>query len=37
LTAQRGAQIEAAYAASEAAPGTLMVTPAVWEIIAVRR
>jgi SAM-dependent methyltransferase len=37
MSAQRGAEIEAAYTASAAAPGTLMVTPAVLEIIAVRR
>lgn len=36
LSADRAAAITAAFAASEAAPGTLMITPAVLEIVAVR-
>jgi hypothetical protein len=37
LTADRARAISEALAASEAAPRTLMVTPAVLEIIAVRQ
>jgi len=37
LSAPRAAEIEAAFTAAEASPGTLMVTPAVLEVIAVRR
>jgi SAM-dependent methyltransferase len=37
LTPERAGEIHAAYAASEAAPNTLLFTPAVLEIIAVRR
>ena len=37
LTPERAGEIHAAYAASETAPNTLLFTPAVLEIIAVRR
>jgi SAM-dependent methyltransferase len=37
LSVERGGEIAAAFAAMEAAPHTLMITPAVIEIIAVRR
>lgn len=36
MSAQRAKAVSAAFAAAEAAPGTLMVTPAVLQIIAVR-
>jgi hypothetical protein len=35
--APRARRLEQAFAAAEAAPHTLMVTPAVLEIVAVRR
>ena len=37
MDAQRAKVVTEGFAAAEAAPGTLMVTPAVLEIIAVRR
>jgi hypothetical protein len=37
LTADRALAISPAFAASEAAPHTLMITPAVLEVIAIRR
>jgi SAM-dependent methyltransferase len=37
LSATRAAEIESAFRANEASPGALMVTPAVLEVIAVRR
>lgn len=37
ITPQRSRQISEAFSVSESAPGTLMVTPAVLEILAVKR
>ena len=37
VTPERGREMQAAFAACEAAPNTLMITPSVLEIIAVRR
>ena len=37
FTQERGREIHAAFAACEAAPNTLMITPSVLEIIAVRK
>lgn len=37
FTPERGREIQEAFAACEAAPNTLMITPSVLEIIAVRR